>query len=490
MRREIILLICVFLIIFILGKKLNPFDKNFFTFHDETQPARIEQFTKELKNFHLPPRVASDMNFGIGYPVFNFYAPFPYWVASSLHLLGLSIINSLKISFLLTLLIGFLGAFAFLKNFFDFYPSLLGGFFYVTSLYFPLNIFVRGNLGELWFLALFPVCLYFIIKTAFSQKIDKKIFLTNIIILSFLLTSHNIFSFISIPILLAFIFNLKNNYRSNLLALFLAFLFSSYFWLPLILELKYVWAGEVATQTKFSHHLLCPHQLWQSEWGYGGSTVGCQNDGMSFKIGKLQLIFFASGILLFLVKFKKIKKKKILLFFLIYSLLSLYLTTYQSAFLWQIFSPILSFIQFPWRLIGFSLLGISFFSAYFFNEVKIPFKNFIILFLVILTAIINGKYFVGQSVKNHVFEERYLSDNYIKNLVAFKVAEYLPKSNDYYYWRSLEGKNISEEEAKKLSLKPFLKNRQTNTERIANFISLFSLLGLIYFLLVKNGAKI
>ena len=45
--KKIIIFISILAIILFLGRDLNPFSSSFFTFHDETQPARIQQFTKE-----------------------------------------------------------------------------------------------------------------------------------------------------------------------------------------------------------------------------------------------------------------------------------------------------------------------------------------------------------------------------------------------------------------------------------------------------------
>ncbi|MFN4212993.1 MAG: 6-pyruvoyl-tetrahydropterin synthase-related protein, partial [Microgenomates group bacterium] len=287
-------IILLFIIISSLGRHLLP-NNYFFTFHDSTQPARIQQFVKELKNFHIPPRVAPDMNYQLGYPVFNFYAPASYWITSVINIIGFDVVNSLKLSFLLALIVGFLGTYLFFKKFFDFLPSILGGFFYITSLYFPLNIFVRGNLAETWFLALLPFALFLIYEN--SLKINKKTFFLTSIILSLLITSHNILSLVSIPIIIIFIALLKNK-KNNFFSLFFVLVLSAYFWLPAIVEMKYTWAKEVATKTNFNDHFLCLTQLWQSMWGFGGSTKGCLNDGMSFMIGKIQITFFILGIIL------------------------------------------------------------------------------------------------------------------------------------------------------------------------------------------------
>ncbi|MEK7110010.1 MAG: 6-pyruvoyl-tetrahydropterin synthase-related protein, partial [Patescibacteria group bacterium] len=450
-------------------------------FHDSTQPARVQQFVSELKQLHIPPRIAPDFNFKLGFPVFNFYAPFSYWLTGLINLTGFDIVSSLKLSFLLAILVGFFGGYLFLKNFFDFYPSLLGGVLYITSLYFPLDIFVRGNLAEVWFLALMPLTFHLVYKNSFKN--NRKIFFLTTLILSFVLTSHNIYSLMFIPIILIFLLLLKNK-KNNLLSFLFALFLSAYFWLPAIAEMNLTWAKEVAILTNFQNHFLCINQLWDFPWGYGGSTMGCADDGMSLKIGKIQLIFFGLGILLFLYEtfVKKNKINKIYLFIIIYSLLFLFLALYQSKFIWELFSPIMSIVQFPWRFIGPSLLGISFFVSYFFQNLKVPFKS-LFIFLIILAAIfINSKYFKGQEIKKIDFEKKYLSQKYIEKKAAYAIAEYLPKTIDYNYWRSLENKRqVPLEFIAKSSIEPFDKDRQTLIEKVGNAISIVTFLLLILF---------
>jgi hypothetical protein len=443
------------------GKNLNPFSPTMFQFHDETQPARIQQFTSNLKKIEIPPRVAYDFNQKKGYPVFNFYSPFSYWITSLINITGFNIINSIKLSFLLALLTAFLGTFLFLRLTFDFYPALLGGIFYVTSLYFPVDIFVRGNLAEIWFLALFPLGFYFILLN--SQKPSNLRFFLGAFILSFIFTSHNIYSLISIPLIIIFSFLLKNK-KQNLLMIGSSLLLTAYFWLPALTEMKYTIAKEMAAKTNFHDHFLCWWQLWQSPWGFGGSTAGCIEDGMSFMIGKIQVIFFILGITLFLHDLF-IKNKKLnltLLFFIVYPLLLLFLTTYQSRFIWDFFSPLMSVIQFPWRFIGLSLIGITFLSGYFFQKLKIPLKNFFIIFIIISVLIINGKHFYGKVISNNAFEKKFLSQEYIENKAALSIPEYFPKGNV------------------KISY------GKTKVEKVGNLISVITMILLLFYIIKKS----
>lgn len=459
--KTLVFFLSIILMIVFFGKNLNPFSSRMFQFHDETQPARIQQFTSNLKNLKIPPRIAYDFNQKKGYPVFNFYSPFSYWMTSLINITGFNIINSIKLSFLLALLTAFFGTYLFFKLFFDFYPSLLGGIFYVTSLYFPIDIFVRGNLAEIWFLAIFPLGFYYIFVN--SQKPNKLGFLLGALIISFIFTSHNIYSLISIPILIIFSFLLKNK-KQSLMMIGSSLLLTAYFWLPALLEMKYTIAKEMAAKTNFHDHFLCWWQLWQSPWGFGGSTAGCIEDGMSFMIGKIQIVFFILGIILFLHNqfTKNNKLQPILSFFIIYPLSLLFLTTYQSQFIWDFSSPLMSVIQFPWRFIGLSLLGIAFLSVYFFHKLKIPLKNFFIIFIVISVLVINGKHFKGKEISNNTFEKKFLSQEYIENKVALSIPEYFPN------------KNVE------------IKYGETEIEKIGNLISTITMISLLFYILRKS----
>jgi len=174
------------------------------------------------------------------------------------------------------------------------------------------------------------------------------------VIFSALFTSHNIFSLVSIPIIIFYAFIVKE--KRAFLAILAGMLLSSYFWIPALGEISQVHATQVATLTKYSDHFLCLLQLWSSPWGYGGSTAGCISDGMSFMVGKAQILFAGLGILIFLYKLFTKKRAKIDVIALAVGVIlfgSIFLTTESSVFVWNVFSPILSLFQFPWRFLLF-----------------------------------------------------------------------------------------------------------------------------------------
>ncbi len=444
--RTIVFLLTLTLFLFVFGHNLNPFSNEMFEFHDETQPAKIQQFALNLKNLQIPPRMAPEFSFGLGYPVFNFYAPSSYWITSIFSLAGFDPVSTLKLSFLSAFIVAFCCVFLFLRKIFSFYASLSGTFIYSTAIYFAVDIFVRGNLAETWFLALLPLTLYLFLQNEKTK--NRFLLIATIFSLSLLLTVHNLLSLIAIPIIVIFIALLKDK-KMNSIAFISGLLLCSYFFIPLLLELPLTYAKEVAQLTDFHAHFLCPQQLWQSQWGYGGSAQGCVADGMSFMLGKIQIILFTLGIFAFLLHYFHKKEKSrigsIGVFFIILTFFTLFLTTYASQFIWDKLSFIFSYIQFPWRFIAFSLLSISFFSAFAIESLNFLPKKYVCFLLIGVLCIFNSRYFYHPPISKAEFEKKYLSVEYIHNTVAFRIAEYLPKTANYPVWKTTKPMYIFKE---------------------------------------------
>lgn len=436
--KRIVFFITLAAIIVFFGRNLNPLSQKMFTFHDETQAARVQQFVVNLKNLQIPPRIAPDFSFKLGYPIFNHYAPFSYWITSFMHLVGISVIDSLKLSFLLAIIISLISMFLLLRIFFGFYQSLLASTLYASSPWLAVEIFIRGNLAETWFIALLPLAFWALYKNSVSKS--PRFFILTVFILSFILTSHNVLSIVFVPIIILYIFLLSNK-KNNYIALASAFLLSSYFFLPAIIELPLTYAGEVAKNNHYAGDLLCLWQLWTTpSWGYGGSIPGCQ-DGMSFMLGKPQILIGLVGIIFLFFRIYSQKKDRFIFgLFILLLVSSIYFSTYLSTFISNILSPFLSFFQFPWRLLSFALFGICFVSA----AIQIPerLKRFSFIFFVLSVVIIfyNSKFFVKDLMTNERFNKDYLSQIYIERMVAFKVAEYVPRTVDFRNWFKYESK--------------------------------------------------
>ena len=96
----------------------------------------------------------------------------------------------------------------------------------------------------------------------------------------------------------------------------------------------------------------------------------------------------------------------------------------------------------------FGVFGLAYFGAYGGNFLREKFlKAFdtawaFMLFSLCIGAMANSfMLFKGQAVNNTLYESMYISNNYIRNSVAYKIPEYLPKTANYTFWRSFEDKN-------------------------------------------------
>ncbi len=442
--KKIIFVATLTSIVISLGTMLNPLNNRMFSFHDATQAARIQQMAINIKQGFIPPRLAPDLSFGLGFPVFNFYAPTAYWITTFLHLTGIPIVMVLKLSFLLSLIFSCVATFLLLSGFFGFFSSLLGAVVYASSLWFAIEIFVRGNLAETWFLALFPLSLFFLYKN--SQKNSSRLtFLFACFIVSSAISVHNILSLIALIIFVFFALLLSKK-RNNLFAILIALGLASYFLFPAVFEANLTFASQIAKKTDYQAHFLCLYQIWSSpKWEFGGSGPGCIKDGMPFTLGKIHLILAGVGIILFLkslLQRDNSKLKKISLFIFLVGAISVFLTVYQSQFVWKLFEPILSLFQFPWRMLVFVMTTIAYFSAYFSEQVKK--KSHILSSLFVITMILllltTSKKFFSKpwTMSYNEYTKAFLEERYVKRTVAYNMAEYLPKTADYEYWRSFD----------------------------------------------------
>lgn len=439
MRSKLLLIATSIATTLVLGFHLYPGSGQMFDFHDQTLPARIAQFTGELQQGHIPPRIAPDFSFGLGYPVFTFYAPAAFFLTSALDLASFSVPDAIKLSFLLAIGTAFAGMYLFLRRFFDRGAAYLGAFVYVTIPYLAVDIFVRGNLGEVWFFALLPLVLWSMHQV---NEVPRRwsIVVTTLLITA-LITVHNIFSLVCIPLLIIYGLVLQRRWL-QMGMIGIAILIGSSFFLPIALETGTTYATEVATKTEYQDHFLCPSQLWDGIWGYGGSVPGCVEDGMSFKLGKLQVILAVFGTLLFLVSFpwRKIPRVTSAEWIFLGSFLifggSIFMTLELSRPIWDLFAPVLSLFQFPWRFLLLSMFGMAVMAAYGADRFPPFWSTIPIIVLAIALVVLNQKYFFKPPLSTEEFKQKYLSEEYIATEVAYRIPEYLPRTASYEEWIS------------------------------------------------------
>ncbi len=416
---------------------IKPFlSQGFFPMHDDTQVARIGQMFTALSQGQFPVRWVGDLGYGLGYPIFNFYAPLAYYVGAFLALFTSSFLLATKLAFALSLIVGAITAFFLGKELWGKWGGFLTAVFYTFAPYHAVDLYVRGALSELWALAFAPLIYWGIFKMAKAKKaslISVAIFIFG---LTGVILSHNLSALINLPFialvcLMILVFGknrfvfLKNLSLGTVFSLGL----SCFYWLPALVEMGETKIfGQVGGGADFQDHFVFLDQLWASPWGFGGSALG-RLDGMSFMVGKIHLLLIVLVLFIFLTRIVLGKTKSLLVGGLVSGgfILSLFFTLSISTFVWQSISP-MAFIQYPWRFLGPAILfGSVLAGAFPFllikqKNVRIP----LVLFLSIVLVIFSLKYFQVQTLVNKT-DDDYLNQEAIKWQISKVSDEYLPK---------------------------------------------------------------
>lgn len=360
------------------------FHAGLFPTHDgEYHVIRFFEFDQTLRAGSWYPVWASDLNFTYGSPLFNYVYPLPNYIASFFHLFGSSFIDAFKLNFILASIVGAISAYYFGRERFGVWGGVLTSVFYTYAPYHFLDIYIRGSVGEVWALALFPLCLL-----SLELMIKKPSFVKVVIFAvsyALVIFSHNIlavmFSFFAGSYSLLVVIKLKDKQKTLLFVVagfFLGLLLSSVFILPALIEQKYVVGLKVFNIADNFPELF---QLLIPSWGSGFSG-GNIADQMSFQVGLANLCVIVLTI--FGLIFKKIAKteKLYIVFLLTWFILLFFLITPYSKQVWSTISP-MGYFQFPWRFLSLVILV----TALLAGAISVIFKSKIIYIILIVLAV-------------------------------------------------------------------------------------------------------
>jgi hypothetical protein len=344
--------------------------------HDQVQGERAYEMARSLAFGQFPVRFVQNLGFGYGYPLFNYYAPLPYYFAAAGMFLGLNVIYATKIMMIIGFCLAGISMFLLGKRIWGTTGGLLSATLYTLAPYHAVQLYVRGSIGEMYVFGLLPLIVLGIYELWRPDR--KNIFVKiGMIALACLILSHTVsiimFFSLLIPYLILVIgIALKKKDRSLLIRHTTFFVIptaiTTFFWLPAIAELKYIQlAANSGNDVDYKLHFKTLMQLWSSPWGYGGSAPTPDKDGMSFMIGKIGLIL--GGITIFLFGLRVYKKQATntvnrasLLVFLGMFLTAIWLITASSSLVWKSI-PFFQLIQFPWRFLVYATLFVSLISG-------------------------------------------------------------------------------------------------------------------------------
>lgn len=346
-------------------------------------------FFESLKEGNFIPSWSSQMIHGYGYPLFLFTYPLPYYLASLLHALGLTFINSFKIILMSSFVISGVAMYLFVKEelknkFSAFFAALI----YLFAPYHLVDMHYRVSVGETLTFAILPVCFLFIKK--FSNRLTFKWFFLSSLTVALFTLSHQAISLISFPFFIAYCIYLwltVNNRNVKRLVIYffsliIGILLSAFYWIPVILESKYM-----NLLSKGDISFIQPFQLFYSPWKWGLLFQGPSGE-LSFIVGYVQWAVIALSIILFLKNKNAFKERKLYLISIASLFLLLFLTQSFSKTVWMNI-PLLKGFQFSYRLLLPITFFVSIISGIVIKNIKSKWVLIALCFITVSTTILN-----------------------------------------------------------------------------------------------------
>lgn len=374
----------------------------YFSHHDDVQALRLHEMDKCIKDGQIPCRWVPDLGGLYGYPLFNYYAPLPYYIGEVFYLFLNNLMLSAKVMFGLS----FLGSYVFMyllaRKLWGEKGGMLSGIFYSLAPYHSVAFYVRGAMGEMWGLMFYPAILWAILRLKEAPKITNLLLLS--LFISLLSLSHNLSTMLFLPIAIAFaglLFFQKKDFRFikfTVVAIILGLIISAFYWLPMISEKNMVHVRTtVEGYFSYTEHFKGLKKLFiEHTWGWGASVreyPGSEKDGMSFQIGWVHL--FGWVLSLFTAWHFWKKKREVSLIILFSSLmitLSVFMVHPRSEFIWKLIDP-LKYLQFPWRFLMIIIFFISMISGSILLWLGKKTQLIVLLGLTILVIASNFSYF-------------------------------------------------------------------------------------------------
>lgn len=356
------------LVIYSCWPLLTP---GFIPTHDgEYHIIRIWQFSKMLGLGYWFPRWAPDVNSGFGLPLFNFQYPFPNYVGSLLHGVGLSLADSVKGTLFTGYALSVVFCFLWLSTLFPAFAAYIGTVIFMFVPYWFVNMFIRGSIGEVLAMA-------WVMMALWATEKNNKVLLA--VSIGLLIVTHNISAMLFVPVVGLYAFIRRRSLWGYLL---LGIGLASYFWLPALFERQYVTG---LNTVNFADYFPRLDQLLIPSWGSGFSGGAIEADAMSVQIGIIPLIiFFISCVYVaFDGVFRTWSWRSV--FWLLVTIFSIAFMLPQTQNIWKSV-PGLSYVQYPWRLLAFLLPAAAFFGAYATTKVSKVAMIGIAVFAVVLTA--------------------------------------------------------------------------------------------------------
>lgn len=397
MKKIDLVIVLLIIIVSVITLK-DLFRGQFYTSHDGIhQVVRLYNFDKALRDGQIPPRWAGSLMNGFGYPLFIFSYHMPWIIAEPFYFLGLSIFDSIKVTFVLTFAFSGIVMYMFQKDLFGRFPSLVGTLIYLFAPYRFSNIFVRAAVGDATTFVFAPITFWSMYKL--REKFSWKWIASGSLGIAGLILSHAmVFLLFFLAFLLYFFFFLplvkkkRGFILSTAAVVILGLGLSSYYLIPSFFEQNLTKFYEIMNNNPLGSTFLSLDKLIYSSWGYG--TADAKEGAMSLQVGISQWLSVLSAFLIIIVslfnrKVRNSSQKAFgeAIFYLSLFLISIILMLPVSSFFWQVLRNI-AVVDFTWRILSITVFAASVLSGYVIYKMG-RFTPLTAIFLVVLAFYAN-----------------------------------------------------------------------------------------------------
>lgn len=414
------------LLVVVLACSWPLFSAQMFFTHDFIHGVRIAEMARALQDGHFPVRWSSNFAYGYGMPLFEFYAPLPFYVGSLFYLLGVPLIASVKLVFLLSNIGTAIGSYLLGRKFAGKWGGVLAATLITLAPYRAINLFIRGAISEVWGITALVWVLYSTVLVLQRKKYSQFLLIVSLIAL---FLSHNLLTMIGAPFIALWTVSMFVYVNWETLhkggkqiwqlvikdVLYFGFIYllaigtASFYLVPAFVEKDLTKVEQATTAGYFDYnlHFLYIRQFFRPGWGYGGSEWG-PDDKLSFFLGFGQVLALVTAAVMVVIAFvkniygtaKSQTTQSLAVFVTVTSgllmLLALAMTVGKSAAIWHAVE-FFKYVQFPWRFYSAALIfvGLAAVGGY---QVATQFisKKFVKIFaalIIILTIGVNWQYF-------------------------------------------------------------------------------------------------
>lgn len=374
-----------------------------FTYHDDVQTIRLFEMDKCIRDLQIPCRWVPDLGGIYGYPLFNYYAPLPYYFGELFYFISHSLLISVKVMFATAMVGSFVFMYLLGRKLWGNKGGAISAVFYSFAPYHAVDFYVRGEMGEMWGLMFFPAIFWAILRLKEAPRIYNLLLVA--LFVALILASHNLSAMLFLPIAVVFAGFLFFQKRDSkfaklfLLSIILGLTMSAFYWLPMNAEKNLVHI-ETMVEGYFSYteHFKGLKKLFvERYWGWGPSVreiPGIQEDNMlSYQIGWVHILGWLLSLLTAVKLWRTKRSVSLLVAFSSLAILgTVFMINPYSAFVWKLVDP-LKYLQFPWRFLLLTIFFISMISGSIFLWLEGKKQLFIWLGLLVLVIALNFSYF-------------------------------------------------------------------------------------------------